>query len=193
MCLTAQDYKDLYHIELRKAKYIEFCETKYIEQACLYIDVIIRNAECGIKLRDIFIVWRAFMNIILCIDKNGGMSFCGKRQSQDRVLREKIFEISSAGRLLMNSYSAKQFENNEGIVVDEVFLNNANQGDFCFVEDKEISAENVEAFYVFNWNRKYPADLFFNVDLKAEGFKKIKKEEFQGNSHDKITLEIYSR
>ena len=34
---------------------------------------------------------------------------------------------------------------------------------------------------------------FFNVDLKAEGFKKIKKDEFQGNSHDKITLEIYSR
>ena len=133
------------------------------------------------------------MNIILCVDKNGGMSFCGKRQSQDRVLREKILVITSGARLLMNSYSAKQFENNEGIVVDEVFLNNANQGDFCFVEDKEISSENVESFYVFNWNRKYPGDLFFSVDLKAEGFKKIKKEEFQGNPHDKITLEIYSR
>ena len=39
MCLTARDYKDLYHIELSKAKYIEFCKTKYIEQACLYIDI----------------------------------------------------------------------------------------------------------------------------------------------------------
>ena len=46
----ARDYKDLYHIELRKAKYIEFCETKYIEQACLYIDVIIRNAELGFEV-----------------------------------------------------------------------------------------------------------------------------------------------
>ena len=133
------------------------------------------------------------MNIILCIDKNSGMSFMGKRQSQDRVLREKILEISKGSRLLMNSYSAKQFENFENIVVDEDFLNNANQGDFCFVEDKAVSTENVESFYVFNWNRKYPADLFFTVDLKAEGFKKIKKEDFQGNSHDKITLEIYSR
>lgn len=133
------------------------------------------------------------MNVIVCIDKNGGMMFGGKRQSQDRVLREKILEISSGARLLMNSYSAKQFENVESIVVDEDFLGNANQGDFCFVEDKEITAENVEAFYVFNWNRKYPGDLFFDVDLKAGGFKKIKKEEFQGNSHDKITLEIYSR
>ncbi len=133
------------------------------------------------------------MNIIVCIDKNNGMLFLGKRQSQDRVLREKIFEITNGAQLLMNSYSAKQFENFENIVVDEDFLNDANQGDFCFVEDKELSAENVESFYIFNWNRKYPADLFFTVDLKAEGFKKIKKEEFQGNSHDKITLEVYSR
>ena len=133
------------------------------------------------------------MNVIVCIDKNGGMAFMGKRQSMDCVLREKVLEISNGARLLMNSYSAKQFENPESIVVDEDFLSNTNQGDFCFVEDKEISAENVESFYIFNWNRKYPGDLFFSVDLKAEGFKKIKKEEFQGNSHDKITLEIYSR
>ena len=133
------------------------------------------------------------MNVIVCIDKNGGMMFMGKRQSMDCVLRKKILEITSGSRLLMNSYSAKQFENTDNIVVDEDFLNNANHGDFCFVEDKELTTENVESFYVFNWNRKYPADLFFSVDLKADGFKKIKKEEFQGNSHDKITLEIYSR
>lgn len=133
------------------------------------------------------------MNIIVCIDKNGGMMFGGRRQSQDRILREKVLELTSGGRLLMNFYSAKQFQNPEGIIVDEDFLANANEGDFCFVEDKEITAENVEAFYVFNWNRKYPGDLFFTVDLKAEGFKKIKKEEFKGNSHDRITLDIYSR
>lgn len=133
------------------------------------------------------------MNIIVCIDKNNGMSFCGKRQSMDCVLRERVLEISGNSRLLMNSYSAKQFENSENIIVDDDFLHNANQGDFCFVEDKAVTTENVEAFYVFNWNRKYPGDLFFSVDLKAEGFKKIKKEDFQGNSHDKITLEIYSR
>ena len=133
------------------------------------------------------------MNIIVCIDKNGGMAFMGKRQSMDCVLREKVLEISSGARLLMNSYSGKQFENNENIIVDDDFLNNANQDDFCFVEDREVIAENAQSIYIFNWNRKYPADLFFSIDLKAEGFKKIKKEEFQGNSHDKITLEVYSR
>ena len=133
------------------------------------------------------------MNVIVCVDKNNGMMFMGKRQSQDKVLRDKIFEISNGAKLLMNAYSAKQFDNNEKIIVDEDFLNSAGQGDFCFVENKNITCENVERFYVFKWNRKYPGDLFFSVDLKAEGFKKIKKEEFQGNSHDKITLEIYSR
>ena len=133
------------------------------------------------------------MNIIVCIDKSNGMSLMGKRQSMDCVLREKILEIVGGSRLLMSSYSAKQFENTEGIVVDDDFLENAKEGDFCFVENVEITSGNAEGFYIFNWNRKYPGDLFFSVDLKAEGFKKIKKEEFKGNSHDKITLEIYSR
>ena len=111
----------------------------------------------------------------------------------DCVLREKLLEIVGDSRLLMSSYSAKQFENTEGIIVEDDFLENANQGDFCFVENVEITSENVESFYVFSWNRKYPGDLFFSVDLKAEGFKKIKKEEFKGSSHDKITLEVYSK
>ena len=37
------------------------------------------------------------MNIILCVDKNNGLLFFGKRLSLDRVLREKILEISSGG------------------------------------------------------------------------------------------------
>ena len=133
------------------------------------------------------------MNVIVCVDKNNGMAFMGKRQSMDCVLREKILEIANGSRLLMNSFSARQFESTAAITVDEGFLNNAGQGDFCFVENMAVTAESVESFYVFNWNRKYPGDLFFNVDLKAEGFRRVKKEDFKGNSHDKITLEIYSR
>ena len=45
MCLTAQVYKDLYHIEFSNTEYIEFCLAKYIEQARLYID-----DKCGINL-----------------------------------------------------------------------------------------------------------------------------------------------
>ena len=133
------------------------------------------------------------MKIIVCVDKNNGMAFMGKRQSMDCVLREKVLEITKGSRLLMNSFSAKQFENAEGITVDEAFLQNAGQGDFCFVENVPVTTQGVEELYIFNWNRKYPADLFFDVDLKAEGFKRVKKDDFKGNSHDKITLEAYSK
>lgn len=133
------------------------------------------------------------MKLIVCTDKNGGMMFGGRRQSTDSVLRKKIAELSEGARLLMNSYSAKQFEGVCGITVDELFLENALPDDFCFAEDRLPLSEKVDEFYIFNWNRKYPADLFFTVNMKAEGFKKIRKEDFRGSSHDKITLEVYSK
>jgi hypothetical protein len=133
------------------------------------------------------------MNIILCIDKNNGMLFGGKRLSQDCILREKILEIAGESRLLVNNYTAKQFENQEKLTVSDNFLNEAGSGDFCFVENEIIDIEKAEKVYIFNWNRVYPADTFFETDLKASGFKKIGKDELQGNSHKKITLEIFSR
>lgn len=133
------------------------------------------------------------MNIILCVDKNNGMLFGGKRLSQDCILREKILEIAGESRLLVNSYTAKQFENQEKLTVSDNFLNEAGSGDFCFVENENIDIEKVEKVYIFNWNRVYPADTFFETDLKASGFKIIGKDELQGNSHKKITLEIFSR
>lgn len=133
------------------------------------------------------------MNIILCVDKNNGMLFGGRRLSQDCILREKILEIVGESKLWVNSYTAKQFENQESLTVSDNFLSEAQSGEFCFVENEEIDIEKAEKVYIFNWNRVYPADTFFEIDLKANGFKKSGKDEFQGNSHKKITLEIFSR
>ena len=131
------------------------------------------------------------MNIIVCIDKNGGMMFNGQRQSQDSILREKVMELSAGAKLWMNSYSAGQFGGFSEIQVSDHFLEEAKMGDFCFVEDRQIPLQDIEKIYVFHWNRKYPADMFFEFDLKANGFKREKKLEFAGSSHDKILLEIY--
>ena len=134
-----------------------------------------------------------FMNIIVCIDKNKGMLFNGRRQSQDKVLREKVLEICVNLSLYVNDYTAKQFDATDPIIVDNSFLEKAQPGDFCFVENSEIPVEKVEKFYVFNWNRNYPGDVFFEIDLVANGFKKTSQEAFVGSSHDEITLEIYER
>ena len=39
------------------------------------------------------------MNLILCVDEGGGMSFFGRRQSMDRVLRQKALALAGEGKL----------------------------------------------------------------------------------------------
>ena len=133
------------------------------------------------------------MKIALCVDKSGGLLFGGRRLSQDCVLREKLIEIVSDGNLLMNTYSGKLFEENEKIITTEDFMQIANDNDVCFIENTAIPIDKVTEVYLFNWNRDYPADTYFEFDLKELGFKRIKKEDFAGSSHKKITLEIYKR
>ena len=133
------------------------------------------------------------MNIIVCLDKNKGMLFNGRRQSQDSVLREKVLSMSSGARLLMNSYTAKQFGDESKITVTDDFLEVAGTDDFCFLEDCNIPLDSVDEFCIFRWNRDYPGDVFFEINLEEAGFKRTCKEDFVGNSHKKITLEIYRR
>ncbi len=131
------------------------------------------------------------MNIIVCIDKSGGMMFGGRRQSMDKEVISMIIEISKGARLLMSEYSAKMFLDYNNIICDDAFVLKARAGDYCFFEDIQIPTENIEDVYVFNWNRDYPADKYFIFDLKE--YKKVKKTEFAGNSHKKITLEVFKK
>ena len=133
------------------------------------------------------------MNIIVCVDKSNGMMFNNRRQSQDKELISKIVELTSGARLLMSEYSAQMFGENAVIVADNNFITQAQSGDFAFIEETEIPTEQVEDIYIFNWNRDYPADTYFDFDLKANGYKRLKKIDFAGNSHKKITLEIFRR
>ncbi|MBQ8403865.1 MAG: ribonuclease Z [Clostridia bacterium] len=132
------------------------------------------------------------MNLIVCLDDKNGMMFNKRRQSQDRLLRERVLALVP-GKLYMSAYSAKQFGENEKIIVCEDYASVAGENDFCFAEDKEISLENVNQIIIYRWNRHYPADKRFAFDLPARGFTKVSSEDFIGNSHPKITEEIYKR
>lgn len=133
------------------------------------------------------------MHIIVCVDKSNGMMFNGRRQSQDKELISKIIELTSGARLLMSQYSSQLFSEQDDVIVDNSFLTQARPGDFCFIEDGELPDENLDDVYIFNWNRDYPADKYFSLDLRANDYKRLKKTEFAGSSHKKITLEIYRR
>ena len=133
------------------------------------------------------------MKLIFCIDDKKGMMFFDKRQSQDSVLREWIINHTSGNKLWMSSYSAKQFSDQTNFVVDDNYVSNAMVGDYCFVEDKGYSLDNVSEIILCKWNRKYQADKVFDIDLKANGFKKVSSEDIKGSSHDKITIETYKK
>jgi len=133
------------------------------------------------------------MNAIICLDEKNGMMFNKRRQSRDSVLNQRVLELSEGKRLLMNGYSAKLFGEDKGIIVDEGFQILAREGDFCFIEAPLESLHNVENLYVFLWNRHYPADVYFNIDISKEGFVLASTEEFVGSSHEKITLNVYKK
>lgn len=137
------------------------------------------------------------MIIITAIDDRGGMMFNHRRQSQDRILREKILALTVDKRLWMNRYSEKQFKDchSSHINVDDNFLTEAAPGEFCFVEDQAIAPHEkwIEQIILFKWNRKYPGDLYFDINLQGAGWALERTEEFAGSSHEKITMEVYGR
>ncbi len=136
------------------------------------------------------------MKVIVALDDDNGMMFNGRRQSRDAVVREKIAEITYGSRLWMNEYSRKQFQDMEiNKEAAEDFLDKAAEGEYCFIEDTGISGvlERVEEFIIFRWNRRYPGDLKFDVIPGENGFACIESGEFEGRSHDKITMEVWRR
>lgn len=140
-----------------------------------------------------------YMIVIVCVDDDYGMMFNKRRQSQDKVLRDDMLKFVNGNKLWMNEYSAKQFvdiamENTE---VCEDFLEKAGTGEYCFVENSSVLkyAAKIEKIILYKWNRRYPAD--FKLDFipvnQPSGWYKEDTREFAGNSHEKITVEIWGK
>ncbi len=139
------------------------------------------------------------MNIIVCIDDDGGMLFNKRRQSRDRILLEDMAAMvkKTGKKLWIAPFSAKLFGAAEEmchfITVDETFLENASEQDFCFVENVPLRKwlDDIDSVIVYRWNRKYPADTYLDIDLTKWQMEETK--EFAGSSHEKITREVYRR
>ncbi len=135
------------------------------------------------------------MLIIICIDDDLGMAFNHRRQSQDGILRKRILEITSASKLWMSNYSGKQFaeEDQTNIIFDDDYLQKAAAGEFCFVELDDIAqyGASIEKLIIYRWNRHYPSDLKFTLDISDRELES--SFEFEGSSHEKITEDILIR
>ena len=134
------------------------------------------------------------MKIIVCLDDKNGMMFGNRRQSRDVAVTEKVISMVMDNKIWMDSYSAKLFADySEKTQINDMFLENADDGDFCFVENRSVSQylDKIDQIIVFRWNRHYPADQHFDVDLNENKWKIVETEDFSGKSHEKITMEIY--
>ena len=133
------------------------------------------------------------MIICVAVDDNMGMTFNSRRQSKDSILRRYLIEETKGNKLWMNTYTAKQFELPlaENIIVDDEFLEKAEEHDFCFVENRAVAEyqNKIEKIILFKWNRVYPADTYFDIALLENGWKLMSVLEFEGSSHEKITKE----
>ena len=122
------------------------------------------------------------------------MLFNHRRLSRDRRVCEKILDYSNEKELWMNAYSRKLFTDLtdiNNIQVDEEFLDKSQS--ICFVENQDITPylPKIDTLVLFQWNRDYPADFFFTVDLSQWNL--ISTEDFEGTSHEKITMEVYKK
>lgn len=145
------------------------------------------------------------LKLIACIDDSFGMSFNGRRVSQDSVVLNLIRKIAKSNRIWMNSYSAKLFLSMEPKGLDRpdsvhVWVSDkpeesAGINDFCFIENRDISnrvsQDTVQKIILFRWNRRYPSDIKLSVNLE-DGWEKTLSKDFVGSSHEKITLEVWN-
>ena len=134
------------------------------------------------------------MVLFTAVDQKMGMLFNGRRQSQDRILRERLIRMADGRPVWMDSYSAGQFSEAERghIRVDEAFLSKAGKGEICFLEKPagKIDLSGIEKIVLARWDKTYPADTWFDAGL-LDGMRLTKTEEFVGYSHDKIVLNTY--
>ena len=139
------------------------------------------------------------MNVYVALDDKNGMMFNYRRQSQDIFLRKDILDDSKGKTLWISKYSAEQFyeDYSEGmppnIRVDDEFFRKASDEDNCFVEEYDLSfhLDKIKKLVIYRWNRRYPADFYFNIDLLDGTWKRAMIFDIKGNSHEKITKEVW--
>lgn len=131
------------------------------------------------------------MIIYVCTDDSMGMMFGGKRQSRDKILIDDVTATANQP-IYIDKYSEILFKGtNADYKISDNLLEEAKDGDCCFIENKALRtfSDKIEKIILYRWNRKYPADFFFDIDLASSKFRRVTSIEFAGFSHDRITRE----
>ena len=135
------------------------------------------------------------MILIACVDDGMGMTFNKRSVRRDDTVIKRIIEIADNKKIWMSQYSYPLFENvkTENIVADDSCFDKASSDEYCFIENLSVTnhKDKIDKIILFRWNRSYPSDVKFDIDLNE--WKMNSSEEFAGNSHECITMEVYSK
>ena len=129
---------------------------------------------------------------IAVIDNERGILFNKRRQSQDKLLRERILKVTADSILWISPYTAIQFGEKlpkHVRIAENIPIKNSKE-EYVFFEEETPFAymEYIDKIVLYHWNRNYPADTYFNIDLSL--WKCSNVYEFAGTSHENITEEI---
>ncbi len=133
------------------------------------------------------------MTVCVCIDDGMGISFNSRRQSKDMALISKLCSRAQGKRILIKEYSAKLFSESDATIQVTNSFSEASADDFFFVECEDAAKyiKDAECVIIYRWNRRYPSDVKLSAHPDSLGFKISEQCEFKGNSHEKITEEIW--
>ena len=135
------------------------------------------------------------MHIIVCLDDRDGMLFNRRRQSSDRAVCDHILTRLQQP-LWVSPYSAKLFADHpDQIFVAEDPLADCPEDGICFLENIPLEpyTDRITKVTVYRWNRHYPADRKFPLAAVLVNWQLGESGEFAGNSHERITWEVYER
>ena len=132
------------------------------------------------------------MKLIVCVEDRFGMLFNCRRVSRDSAVSGRILSIANGEKIWTDPYSAELFPSGS-VAADTSFLEKAKQQEYCFLEKTDIRPwiGQVDTLILFRWNRKYPFDQVFPFAEFFSSWRLIRQEDFPGNSHERITMEVY--
>ncbi len=136
------------------------------------------------------------MTVIVCLSDGGGMLFGGRRTSRDKAVVADISKMCDGGALFVGGISEALFTESDASVISVTDpLASADDGDFAFVEDRHLSPykDKISELVIYRWNRKYPFDFSLDLTPKDIGMRLFESVDFKGNSHEKITREIWRK
>lgn len=133
------------------------------------------------------------MTLYFCVDDRYGLRFNHRRQSRDASVLEDICS-GLEGALLIDPMSQRMVaaagipfalapaEITMDLPGAHYFVEGRPTGDWIGLADRVV---------LYHWNRHYPADVYFDVELSSLGFMLAETAEFPGKSHERITREVY--